>query len=58
MAHGRRPGPFDRGQLNFRRIDSRFLLLVTSRCLTKVLPVNNGVADEEAIEPGDTQRVN
>jgi hypothetical protein len=39
------------------RIDSPDLLPVKGRCLTKMLPVNDGVADEEAIEPGDTQRV-
>jgi hypothetical protein len=37
------------------RIDSRFLLPVRSRCLMKMLPVNHGVADEEAIEPDDTK---
>jgi hypothetical protein len=41
----------------FVRIDSPDLLPVKGRCLTKMLPVNDGVADEEAIEPGDTQRV-
>ena len=33
------------------------LLPVKGRCLTRILPVNDGVADEEAIESGDTQRV-
>lgn len=39
------------------RIDSPILLPVRVRCLLKMLPVNNGVADEEAVEPGDTKRV-
>jgi hypothetical protein len=47
----------DRGQLKFRRIDSPVLLPVGGRCLMRMLPVNNGVAHEEATERGDTKRV-
>lgn len=39
------------------RIDSPFLLPVRGRCLMKMLPVNNGVANEEAVEVDDTKRV-
>lgn len=50
----------DRGQLEFRRIDSPFLLPVRGRYLMKMLPVQiryERGQNQEAIEPGDTQRV-
>ena len=43
----------DRGQLEFRRIDSPVLLPVRGRCLTKMLPIPKGWAgNEEATEHG------
>ena len=47
----------DHGQSEFSRIDSPKVLPVRGRCLMKILPVNHGVADEAAIERGDTTRV-